>query len=108
MSRLKDVNACSIHKNSGVEQNVVCETETMINQFVLPHDIILHSFAFLFFVVVYSVAVGAQDNTLVRFCFSFFKLPLADQLADYSLFGSSVCMVKVQCRYMTKPTVGTD
>jgi len=33
---------------------------------------------FLFFKVVYSVAVSAQDNTLLRFCFSFFKSPMAD------------------------------
>ena len=40
MSRLKDVNACSIHKNNGVGQNVVCEAEMMINQIVLPHNVI--------------------------------------------------------------------
>ena len=42
MSRLKDVNRRSIHKNIGVGQNVVCEAEMTINQIVLPHDVFLH------------------------------------------------------------------
>ena len=33
---------------------------------------------FLLFEVMYSVAVSAQDNALLRFCFSFFKPSVAD------------------------------